>query len=174
MTYHVVIPGTPIPQGSSRAFVRGGRAVVTSANPRLRSWRLDAAAAIQAAMDGRAPLDGPISVRVFFYFARPDSHYGKRGLLPSAPEYHTVRPDLDKLVRAILDALTEAGAIRDDSRVASVTAWKGWTAGRPGALVTWMTLDRAETAQAAPEAPDEASGPVAGDSPVLGHPGAAR
>ena len=31
--------GTAEPQGSSRAFVRGGRAVVTSDNPDLHTWR---------------------------------------------------------------------------------------------------------------------------------------
>ena len=35
----VFVPGIPVPQGSTKAFVRGGRAIVTSANAKLRPWR---------------------------------------------------------------------------------------------------------------------------------------
>jgi crossover junction endodeoxyribonuclease RusA len=37
-----------------------------------------------------------------------------------------VRPDLDKLVRAVLDALSEAGVWRDDAQVVSVVARKAY------------------------------------------------
>jgi Holliday junction resolvase RusA-like endonuclease len=55
-------------------------------------------------------------VRVAFRLPRPKGHYGRRGLRPSAPAYPNVMPDLDKLARAILDALT--GIVwRDDAQV---------------------------------------------------------
>lgn len=136
--YTVRIPGTPVPQGSSRAFVRGGRAVVTSANPRLRSWRADAAWSISEVARRDGPLEGPVHVGAVFLFPRPVSHFGRKGLLPSAPMLHAQKPDLDKLLRALLDAMTEGGAIRDDSRVVSVSAYKAWTEGEPGTMVSWQ------------------------------------
>jgi Holliday junction resolvase RusA-like endonuclease len=58
----------------------------------------------------------PVGVSFDFRFPRPRSHYGKRGLLPSAPRHMVTKPDLDKLIRAALDALT--GIIwRDDAQV---------------------------------------------------------
>lgn len=38
--------------------------------------------------------------------------------------WHTVKPDLDKLIRAIDDAITTAGIITDDSTISAITALK--------------------------------------------------
>ena len=118
----VFVPGIPVPQGSSRAFVRGGHAVITSANAKLRPWRATVTAAI-AETDPEL-LTGPVVVDLDFVFPRPASHYGKRGLRGAAPEYPATRPDLDKLCRACLDSLTDAGAVRDDSQVVELSASK--------------------------------------------------
>ena len=114
-----------------RAFVRGGRAAVTSDNPQLRSWRQDVAAVVAEAADGQ--LEGPIQVDLEFVLSRPSGHFGKRGLLPSAPRYPTgARGDLDKLCRAVLDAVTAAGAWRDDGQVVRLDAWKRYAAEAEG------------------------------------------
>ena len=122
------VPGIPIPQGSVRAFVRGGRAAVTSDNPALRSWRLDVTAAASAELGGREPFTGPVDVVLSFILPRPAGHFGKRGVLPSAPVFPGTKPDLDKLCRGILDALTGAGALRDDSQVVGLMATKHYAA----------------------------------------------
>jgi Holliday junction resolvase RusA-like endonuclease len=44
--------------------------------------------------------------------------------VPSAPRYHIIAPDLDKLQRAILDGFTDAGVWRDDSQVVRIRATK--------------------------------------------------
>ena len=106
--------GRPEPQGSSRAFVHKGRAVVTSDNPNLKDWRNLISAAAREQMNGLPPLDSPVSVEVAFYLPRPKSV--KR-------EEPTVKPDLDKLVRAVLDGLTDI-IYRDDAQVTSVRASK--------------------------------------------------
>ena len=57
------------------------------------------------------------------------SHTFSAGIGP-----HSVKPDIDKIVRATLDGLVAGGALRDDSRVASLVAEKlevdGWTGAR--------------------------------------------
>jgi Holliday junction resolvase RusA-like endonuclease len=125
------VAGIPRPQGSMRAFVRGGRAIVTSDNTHLRPWKT---AVAEAARAGRHVVWlGPVAVGITFRLPRPKGHTGKRGLLPSAPHHPTGRPDLDKLARAVMDALTESGVITDDAQVIRLAARKVY--GEPGASV---------------------------------------
>lgn len=120
------VPGEPQPQGSLQAHSRNGHAWVTSDNPRLRPWRNAVCWHAREALGERPPLTGPVRVELWFSFSRPRGHFGRRGLLPSAPAGHAVRPDCDKLARSALDALTEAGVWRDDAQVAELVATKAY------------------------------------------------
>lgn len=129
------VPGLPQPQGSSRAFVVNGKARITSANGKLKSWRVDVA---KVAMDGKVEkLLGPVQVFVSFEFPRPKGHYGtgrNAGKLRDwAPYWHTSKPDADKLLRATLDALTGI-AWRDDAQVAMAQCKKRYGE-RPGTTI---------------------------------------
>ena len=82
---------------------------------------------LRRAWAGRPAVDGPVHLSAVFAFPRPASHVGKRGrLLSRAPLLHTYKPDTDKLVRLVGDALTEAGVLVDDSRIVSLSAAKVW------------------------------------------------
>ncbi len=109
----IVVYGIPAPQGSKAPY--GGES-----NPRTKPWRAAVAAEAATVMDGQEMLSGPLFVTVSFYFPRPKSHYrtGKHAsvLRDDAPEYHAVKPDTDKLQRAIGDALTGI-CFRDDSQI---------------------------------------------------------
>lgn len=123
--------GVPQPQGSTRAWVRGGRAVVTSANKNLRPWRdTVTSAAIEAMGESRwTTTTGPVAVRLDIWLTRPTSHYNRAGsLLPSAPASPAKRPDIDKLVRSTFDSLTDAGVWRDDGQVVFMTVSKAYAA----------------------------------------------
>lgn len=78
---------------------------------------------------------GAYHLRCAFFFQRPKSHIIKNGLAKNAPEHLVSRPDLDKLVRAVGDALTDAGAFIDDSRIVMITATKAYE-GESGARIT--------------------------------------
>uniref|UniRef100_A0A6M3JI82 Putative endodeoxyribonuclease n=1 Tax=viral metagenome TaxID=1070528 RepID=A0A6M3JI82_9ZZZZ len=113
------VPGTPRPKGSKRGFVirrkngTHGVAMVESSGDNLTTWiRLVRAAAQEArfqAQAWRAISTGPVRLGLRFWFRRPKSHYGSgrnaNTLKPTAPMKHTIRPDFDKLDRAIGDAL---------------------------------------------------------------------
>ncbi len=134
------VRGLPVPQGSMRAFVRNGHAAVTSDNPLLRSWRSEVTSAAAAAFAGRPPLTGPVMVALRFILPRPTGHFGKRGLLPSAPRFPIgARGDLDKLCRGVLDAITGAGVWRDDGQAVSLTAAKLY-GDQPGVQVDLTAL----------------------------------
>ncbi|PZR70031.1 MAG: hypothetical protein DLM66_04825 [Candidatus Dormiibacter spiritus] len=120
------VPGEPQPQGSHQAYASNGRAWVTSDNPRLRPWRNAVCWHAREALGERPPMRGPVRVELWFSFARPRGHFGRRGLLPSAPAGHVVRPDCDKLARGAVDALGEAGVWRDDSQVVELVASKAY------------------------------------------------
>ena len=105
MTRRFAVFGLPAPQGSKR-HVGEGRMVESS--KRVKPWRRQVAAAYADHSFGDM-LDGPVSVTVDFYLPRPKAHYstGRNAgaLKPSAPAEHLTMPDLDKLTRAVGDAL---------------------------------------------------------------------
>src|SRR5262245_37813289 len=151
LTFHV--PGRPIPQGSVRAMIvkRGGRNIPTvmntAGNPPLAAWRMKVTANARQALEnqGWTPVEdgGAVGIKIVFLLDRPKHHFGtgRNATLvkDSSPEYPAGKPDIDKLVRAILDALTDAGVWADDSQVCYVLASKTWTNDinrREGATIT--------------------------------------
>lgn len=107
-----VVLGDPIPQGSMRPVRRG---VMVSDNPRLSPWRKRVtAAAREACGPGWTPWDGPVAVDAIFTVARPKSQPATRLTFPA------VKPDLDKLTRAIGDSLCPREGFKllaEDSRI---------------------------------------------------------
>jgi Holliday junction resolvase RusA-like endonuclease len=123
--------GVPQPKGSTRAFIRGGRAIVTSDNPSLAKWesavRFAAAKVVEQA--GHRLFEGPVLLRVTFHVPRPKS------VSPRVRPFPTTRPDLSKIIRAIEDPLT--GVLwRDDAQVIAVEAAKFYTNGPAKAVIT--------------------------------------
>ena len=115
MSLHFRVEGTPTPQGSMRSY---GHGIMVSDNPRLHAWRDMVTLRAKEAMRAMEPFAGAVDVTLVFTLPRPKSvSVAKRPM-------HTVKPDLDKLVRACFDALTSAGAWRDDAAVVRVTAIK--------------------------------------------------
>ena len=114
------VPGLPKPQGSKR-HVGKGRLVESSKE--LKAWRRKVSAAARDAFRGVEPLTGPVFVELLFRLPRPKSHYrtGRFAhlLRDDAPDWVTTRPDVDKLVRGCLDALSGVGYV-DDALVVSL------------------------------------------------------
>jgi len=113
--------GIPAPQGSKRVFGRpGGRPVLVEASPRVAAWR---DAVTSAALGAGPRLTGPVAAAVVFSVPRPRGAR-RADTVPSR------RPDLDKLTRALLDAITGANLWADDAQVASLAltkAYAGWS-----------------------------------------------
>lgn len=128
---HLEVAGVPQPQGSTRAFVVGGHAVVTHDNRALMPWREAIAWEARHAWAG-APMQGPVSVIVTFLLPRPKSR-------PKRDRYPDRRPDLDKLVRAVLDGITGV-LVADDAQVCDVSATKSYGAWT-GAVLTVTELE---------------------------------
>lgn len=120
MTVSFIVYGNPQPQGSTRAFMpKGARfPVVTSDNAKLKPWRQDVAMQALVAMAAQAPQAGAATVSCAFFFARPKT-------LRASVLVKTTKPDLDKLVRGIMDGITGI-CIDDDAQVVGIVAAKNF------------------------------------------------
>jgi Holliday junction resolvase RusA-like endonuclease len=86
------------------------------------------------------PIEIPVEVRLTAHYGRPASHFLKDGGLSAAGRRALVpmkRPDLDNVVKLVLDALNGV-AYADDSQVLRFTADRVWASAAqgPGVLVS--------------------------------------
>ena len=106
----VWVPGKPETQGSTRCFTPQGsrKPVIVHDNPRLEAWRTAVTFVVKHATH-KVRWDTPL-----------------------------VKPDLDKLQRAIGDALGN-GILKDDSRIVHWDVWKRYGT-EPGVKLTLTRL----------------------------------
>jgi crossover junction endodeoxyribonuclease RusA len=110
----VMVYGTPKPQGSKDYKGRrknGSAILVESAD--VMPWRAHVAHVCRSC---GLRFSGPVSVDLRFCMRRP-----QRAKLDAPADR---KPDVDKLARAVLDALTDSGVIEDDARVVDLHAQK--------------------------------------------------
>lgn len=133
----ITVPGVPQQQGSKNQF--GGESNAKS----LKPWRASVAdKAREAFTYSSALIREPVILYVLFRYPRPKGHYrtGKNAhvLRDDAPAFKDTAPDLDKLLRAVGDALTGV-VISDDKLIVRVDASKVY-AEFAGADITVRTL----------------------------------
>ena len=109
-----IAEGEPRPQGSKAVGRRkgGGAYVYDVGSDKLKPWRAAMVAAAKEALERglfEAPYDGPVKVSATFNFLEVASDPNR--------EYALKAHDLDKLQRALGDALESAGVVTNDSRV---------------------------------------------------------
>ncbi|NMW66004.1 RusA family crossover junction endodeoxyribonuclease [Mobiluncus mulieris] len=129
------VPGEPTPEGSTKAYIVGGKPVISHVNSaKLETWR-DTITLLTTTLARKAgwkiPLDEPVKIYVKFLLQPP-----------ARPRFSTpaVKPDLDKLQRAVGDGLCPkggGGVLKDDSRIIEWHAWKQYAErhGQTGALI---------------------------------------
>jgi Holliday junction resolvase RusA-like endonuclease len=93
-------------------FSRRGNKVVTFTPRETQIYEQNVKSLAQVAMIGKAMLEGPVKVTITAYFA----HKKKTG-------WHISRPDIDNVVKAILDGLNGV-VFADDAVVAQLVASK--------------------------------------------------
>lgn len=119
------VAGTPVPQGSM--VIMKGR-IRHSDSDRLNGWRNDVAGECAKAMrigdlPQWKPWEGPMALVLYFHYQGS----------PGVPK--STAPDLDKLVRAVLDALTGVLYV-DDKQVTRINCRKVYGADKSGLVVT--------------------------------------
>ncbi len=127
--------GTPRPQGSMTLTRHPSGATSARYGKHVYAWRTTVTdfLMMQAAS---SPFEKrrtePVGVDLHFMLARPKHHFrtGKFAgeLKAGVPDRPTTSPDLDKLVRAVLDSITDSGCVwTDDAQVATLSASKMYT-----------------------------------------------
>jgi Holliday junction resolvase RusA-like endonuclease len=125
------VVGDPASQGS-HAIMQGRIVQVNS--KKHKAWRNAITQTALATLPADwEPIDEPCELIVIFFMPKPASV--KRSL-------PTVSPDLDKLIRAVGDSLTDSGVVTDDSRIVRISARKVYAQGiEPGATIEVKTLN---------------------------------
>lgn len=149
---NVFIEGTPVPQGSKRGYARNGFVSVVEDNKKTNPWRADIHAGLRDQLDGEIVFPaGPVQLELDFVMPRRKTE-PKRQTPP-----HIRKPDIDKLVRAVLDAV-KGLLYSDDSQVVGVRTSKrtaeigeqpglhlGWFGDRPAPVEKPVQLARSGT-----------------------------
>lgn len=135
------VRGAPVPQGSVVAYAAKRKdgshygVVHYAVGTKLHAWRRAVSVAARAEWGDELTFHH-VTLDLLFHIKRPNSHFvGLHGDIQ--PRYINARPDnppdLDKLVRAVMDALTDI-VYGDDSQVTSICAEKIY--GTPGVRVS--------------------------------------
>ena len=118
------VHGSPLPLKRHR-LTRRGRVYDPSADDK-RVWMETALAFCPV-----EPLTGAIEVELEFIMPRPKSHFGTGRndgrLKPSVPTHHLHTPDLDNLVKFVLDAMNGKFYV-DDAQIISIACKKTFSA----------------------------------------------
>ena len=85
------------------------------------------------------PLEGALSIRVVFYMPMPKS-WSKGKKEQHEGLFHTSRPDIDNLCKALLDGLNGV-AFEDDGQVVCLQAWKFWSSEPKIEIEVWTYDD---------------------------------
>lgn len=115
------VHGIPKAQPRGRATAFGGKARVYDPGT-ANGWKALIAAQLKDHRGKR--ITGPLEVRCTFNMPRPKADFGtgkNAGILkPSVPKFHTKKPDMDNLEKAVYDTLSHKSGIgvwHDDSQI---------------------------------------------------------
>lgn len=130
--WSVFIPGTPASKGSYRPITGRSRLTgkpVTRLIPmdrKERPWRDHVRDTILTTRTTTTiPHNAAITVETTFYLPRPKT------IPPHKRKHPTVKPDIDKLQRALYDAITETHIWHDDCQITDVISHKRYADDTP-------------------------------------------
>lgn len=127
------MPGQPVPKARARV-TKDGHAF-TPAKTKAYSDLVGVLCRVAAWQTG--PLDGPVALSVNFIVKPPAK-------MPSGRTLPTTKPDIDNLIKAIMDGMNGI-AWHDDAQVVSVSATKAY--GEPVAYVSVAPIKIAVTSK---------------------------
>ena len=119
-TLTVFVAGRPAPQGSKTRTRFGMR---DANGGTLHPWRDAVRADVTTQLaEWWTPVTGPVGIHLRFHLPKPASAPKRRRTWPIAAR----SGDIDKLARACLDAISDAGWWKNDSQVVTLSASKDY------------------------------------------------
>jgi Holliday junction resolvase RusA-like endonuclease len=115
--------GEPVPKGRPRFSTRG-KFPIAYTPEKTKNYESEVAMMAKAAMGASEPLEGALEAFIYVTFPVPASYSKKRTeACLSDSEKHTKRPDLDNVVKAVIDGMSEI-VFFNDSQITSIHATK--------------------------------------------------
>ena len=127
------VPGQPVPKARARVTKRGH----AFTPPKTKAYSDLVGALCKAAAWQTGPLNGPVALSVNFIVKAPIR-------LPKDRSLPTTKPDIDNLIKAVMDGMNGI-AWHDDAQVVSISATKAY--GEPGAYVSVAPIKIAVTSK---------------------------
>lgn len=139
-SFNLFITGIPASKGSYRPIT--GRSHTTGKpvtrlipmDKKERPWRNHVRDTITTHQPPTIPHNAQVTIETTFYLPRPKT------IPPNKRKHPTVKPDIDKLQRALYDAITETHIWHDDSQITDATSHKRYADNTtPGVslTITW-------------------------------------
>lgn len=121
MKVYFVVPGQPVAKGRARIAIRGRHAVAYTPE-KTRVYENQVSAYAAQAMQGHPPMGAAVCVIINAHMIVPQSwSKRKRKDALEGKIWPTSRPDLDNIIKAVLDGLLGV-AIVDDNQVVHLVA----------------------------------------------------
>ena len=138
--YRFVALGKPKTQGSTCAMIHrrtGTPMVRQEAETELKRWRKSITVAARTSPKRpEKPIQGGVRVEARFHILKPKSN------TDAMASTRNTTGDLDKLLRALLDGISDAGWWNDDAQVVEINATKVWSFRNDGVEVHVVPLEQ--------------------------------
>jgi Holliday junction resolvase RusA-like endonuclease len=119
LSYQGILQGPPVAMRRPR-FTRAGRAYTPQTS---RTYKDEQVKHLTAAKgEDWIPLDGIFKIQVTFIHPRTKRLTRVKGALPHGRIWRPKKPDLDNLLKMVLDIITQSEVWIDDNRVCSILA----------------------------------------------------
>lgn len=118
LAYQGILQGPPVAMGRPR-FTRTGRAYTAQTS---RTYKEEQVKQLLAAKgENWAPLDGILRIQITFIHPRTKRLLRVKGELPQGRIWRPKKPDIDNLIKMVLDIITQSEIWIDDNRVVSLS-----------------------------------------------------
>jgi Holliday junction resolvase RusA-like endonuclease len=115
--------GDPVAKGRPR-FAKRGNFVQTYTPEKTKTYESEVAMMAKAAMGASEALEGALEAFIYVTYAIPASYSKKRSeACLSGLEKHTKKPDLDNVVKSVVDGMDKI-VFLNDSQITSIHATK--------------------------------------------------
>jgi Holliday junction resolvase RusA-like endonuclease len=115
--------GEPVAKGRPRFSTRG-KFPVAYTPEKTKAYEFEVGMMALAAMGGTKPLEGALEAFIYITYAVPESYSKKRlEACLSGLEKHTKKPDLDNVVKCVIDGMDKI-VFDNDSQITSIHATK--------------------------------------------------
>jgi len=133
----ITIPGNPVPLARARVSTRGGFPRMYDP-PKNKEAKEAIAIMARREMGSLPPMKGPLLIHTRFYLQKPK---GKIRVNSTPYPQPDCKPDLDNLVKLVLDALNGI-TYEDDAQCVQISATKYWanTNMEPCTIINLMKL----------------------------------